>query len=137
MRLRGLAVPVTWAAWLLLAGGCPPSSSPEEELRLTLTGGTGTSVEEGIADVEIRDFEFDPKAVTIAVGQTVRWTNRGRYTHSVTSGGPGPAAGTLFDQDVSPGGQFELRFERAGTYPYFCRQQSTLMSGNSVTVVAP
>jgi len=38
--------------------------------------------------ITITDAGFDPPAATIAVGDTVRWTNRGAGMHAVTGGAP-------------------------------------------------
>jgi len=64
--------------------------------------------------VTIDNFKFDPKEVKIAPGTTVVWTNsRGR--HTVTSDDGSFDSGTLI-----AGQSFEHKFEKPGSYPYYC-----------------
>lgn len=82
-------------------------------------------------DVDIRDFEYQPASVTIAVNDTVRWTNRGAFTHTATSDTPGQ-----FDSgDLITNAQFPHTFMTPGTFAYHCFYHPT-MTG-TVTVVAP
>lgn len=81
-------------------------------------------------DVDIKDFEYQPASVTIAVNDTVHWTNRGAFTHTVTSDTPGQ-----FDSgDLITSAQFPHTFMTPGTYAYHCVHHPT-MTG-TVTVVA-
>lgn len=80
-------------------------------------------------DVDIKDFEYQPASVTIAVNDTVRWTNRGAFTHTVTSDTPGQ-----FDSgDLVTNAQFPQTFMTPGTFAYHCFYHPT-MTG-TVTVV--
>ncbi|MEX2102334.1 MAG: cupredoxin domain-containing protein, partial [Gaiellaceae bacterium] len=82
-------------------------------------------------DVDIKDFEYQPASVTIAVNDTVRWTNRGAFTHTVTWDTPGQ-----FDSgDLITNAQFPQTFMTPGTFAYHCFYHPT-MTG-TVTVVAP
>jgi plastocyanin len=83
-------------------------------------GGGGAEVsEEGIA--------FNPAEVTVAVGDTVTWTNNDSVPHDVTadsfsSGDPG---------GMAPGDTFEETFDEAGTFDYVC----TVHPGMEGTVI--
>lgn len=80
--------------------------------------------EEGVTDVAIRDFAFNPKTVTITVGEKVRWTNMESTAilHTTTSGNPGDAdEGELWDSgSMSSGGTFTHQFDEVGEFSYFC-----------------
>jgi plastocyanin len=83
-------------------------------------------------DVAIVDFAFNPAAITVAVGDTVRWTNAGAMDHTVTSTS-GPAT---FDSGVlGPGQTFAFIFTSAGEYGYHCQLHNT-MTG-TITVLSP
>jgi plastocyanin len=76
--------------------------------------------QEPAAQVEIRDFRFQPASVTVKVGTTLRWVNREKRTpHTVrfaaTAGAPVIESDLLFPDDF-----WERRFDRAGRYPYEC-----------------
>jgi plastocyanin len=67
------------------------------------------------ASVAIKDFEFTPATVTIAVGGTVTWTNNGPSTHTVA------ADDGSFDRGhLSQGKTFSHTFQTAGTFSYHC-----------------
>lgn len=69
------------------------------------------------AIVLIRDYKFEPAAIEIKVGQTVKWTNgEKRASHSIFFQGP-----TGFESDrLFPGDSWERRFDMPGTYLYTC-----------------
>ncbi len=99
-------------------------------------GGTSSS---NVVAVEIDDFAFVPKAITVRAGQTVRWTNRDFPPHTVTSGNPEDTdKGVLFDSGtLGVGKAFEYTFETPGTYEYFCTYHygHVTMRDATVTVI--
>ena len=78
--------------------------------------------------IEMRDNSFTPRELTVAVGDTVTWTNAGQAIHDavdVTSGEDAPAA---FDSgNILAGESFTFTFTEPGTYEYRC----TFHSGQS------
>ena len=67
------------------------------------------------ASVTIKDFEFTPATVTIAVGGTVTWTNNGPSTHTATADD-----GSFDSGNLSQGKTFSHTFQAAGTFTYHC-----------------
>ena len=69
--------------------------------------------------VQVRDFSFDPKSVTIQPGDTVRWivAPGSDRTHTVTARDGSFDSGKVFNRD---GATFERRFDTAGTWEYWC-----------------
>jgi len=79
---------------------------------LPLESDTPTSDAHAVA---IDNFSFAPTRAAIAAGTTVTWTNRDDAPHNVVS------TDRQFKSPVlDEGEQFSYRFERAGTYKYFC-----------------
>ncbi len=80
---------------------------------------------------------FNPKAVNIAPGDTVTWTNNDSVGHTTTSGTPsGNQTGTVWDSSsLSPGATFSHTFQQNGIFEYF-DQVHPWMTG-VVTVSAP
>lgn len=80
---------------------------------------------------------FDPPAITIRLGETVKWI-RTSLTHTVTSGaGSGdPDVGALFDAPLSGASpEFTYTFsDTPGVYHYFCRPHEADNMRGSVTV---
>lgn len=77
--------------------------------------------------VTVADITFVPAEVTINPGDTVTW-QWAAGSHTITSGIPACAnAGQLFDvPSDSSHPTFSYTFDRAGTYPYFCRPHVTM-----------
>ena len=65
--------------------------------------------------VTITDFRFAPSVVSIAVGETVTWTNDGPSNHTATATGGEFDSGTL-----QPGQDFSHSFGSPGTFSYIC-----------------
>ncbi|HEY8476628.1 MAG TPA: cupredoxin domain-containing protein, partial [Chloroflexota bacterium] len=63
----------------------------------------------------IVDGGYDPPVLTVAVGDTVTWTNADGRRHTVTA-----VDGSFDSGEVLPGGQWSFTPDRPGTFPYFC-----------------
>lgn len=81
-----------------------------------------------IVDVSIQDFFFSPTPVTIAIGDTVRWTNNGPSGHSSTSD-----TGIWDSGVLSVGQTFSFTFNTAGTYAYHCKIHTSMHGSVVVT----
>ncbi len=71
-------------------------------------------------------YNFAPTNITIATGDSIRWTNTGGQTHDVT---PGVKVGNATNNPVPPvwapaslalNGTFQAAFSNVGVYPYLC-----------------
>lgn len=67
-----------------------------------------------LVEVTIQGFSFNPGEVTIPVGTTVRWTNKGG-SHTVTADD-----GSFGSSTLSNGETYEFVFNTPGTYAYYC-----------------
>ena len=67
------------------------------------------------ADVKIDNFAFGPQTLTVDVGTTVTWTNRDDIPHTVVST-DGLFKSKVRDTDET----FSYKFEKSGTFTYFC-----------------
>jgi plastocyanin len=66
--------------------------------------------------VTMKDFEFQPKSLTVAAGTTVTWVNGGTKKHSAT------ADDGSFDTGLfAPGESKSVKFDKPGTFPYYCQ----------------
>ncbi len=86
-------------------------------------------------EVDITKFTakqwYSPSPITINVNDTVKWINNDTESHTVTSGlGGGMASAAtnskgkpdgLFDSGLfKPGSSYSLKFNKSGTFNYFC-----------------
>jgi plastocyanin len=67
------------------------------------------------AAVKIDNFVFGPQTITVPVGATVTWTNSDDIPHTAVST-DGVFKSKVLDTDE----KFSYKFEKAGTYPYYC-----------------
>ena len=84
-----------------------PAGTPKTTQAAATPGAQGASV-------EIKNFAFEPKTVTIKVGQTVTWTNQDSVAHTVTGDGG------IDSGDLSKGKSYSKTFDTEGTFDYHC-----------------
>ena len=77
-------------------------------------GGTPTTTSSGNT-VVIKNFAFDPAALTVNSGDTVTWVNQDTVPHQVASD-----TGEFESAVLSPGESYSHTFSTAGTHPYHC-----------------
>src|SRR6266480_3997855 len=112
MTVRRAAV--AWAATFIVACGL---------LALPLVAFAATS------PVTIQNFAYAPSAVTIAVGDSVTWTNRDAASHSAKFSDRSTAV-------LSQGQSGTLQFTVAGTFPYVCGIHGASMQGTIIVRAA-
>ncbi|MCE8017106.1 plastocyanin [Halomonas sp. MCCC 1A17488] len=97
---------------------------------LLLSGAAGA--DNGVVEVEMRDYGFHPAELEVEVGTTVRWANvEKRTSHDVYFHEEDLGSERLFPEE-----NWERTFDEPGTYPYHCRpHESRDMEG--VVVVVP
>jgi plastocyanin len=79
----------------------------------------------GVA-IKMQNIAFDPKAVTVKVGQKITWTNDDSTDHNVTAD-----SGADFKSDtIGKGATFEFTPDKAGTIKYEC----TIHPGMTATI---
>ena len=97
-------------------------------------GGSADAIQAGAEsthDVTIVDFAFDPSAITVTVGSTVKWTNMGSFTHSVTND-----ANASDRHNIDPGSVYTRTFTAPGSFTYHCSFHP-FMTGTIVVVQPP
>jgi plastocyanin len=67
------------------------------------------------ASVSIKDFEFQPRRLTVKAGTTVNWKNDGGSSHTVTADN-----GSFESPTLGGGATFSRKFTKPGTYRYHC-----------------
>jgi plastocyanin len=107
LRLLG----VVFALGLLFAA-CSDDSGDDD-------GGSDAASDDGGGDcgtaVCMQDSTFVPDSTTVAVGDSVEWTNLDGIAHTVTADDDAFDSGEL-DQD----GTYEETFDEAGEFTYHC-----------------
>jgi plastocyanin len=109
-----------WAACAAMAlGGCAgggPNVAATATYRLLAVA---EPCPQGVVTITVKDFAFEPAAVTVASGTTVVWKFEGDHPHTSTSDG-----GSAMPWDSTfkyRGDTYQLTFDRAGTFGYHCR----------------
>lgn len=104
-RSRGWILGLALAVALTVPLACSQHTDPMEP-----SGGE-------VVEIEIRNYEFSQPELHIEPGTTVRWKNTTNTYHTVTPDGHN--AWTQW-QTASEGQTFEVTFNVAGEYPYYC-----------------
>ena len=116
----------------------PPSSPTETPVPPTATAlpPTATAVPTPQPEaVSAEIVNFDNEDLTINVGTTVTWTNKGSVIHTTTAGAGSPSG--EWDSGVLNTNQtFPFTFDEVGTFPYYCTVHPSSSMRATVTVVA-
>jgi plastocyanin len=116
-RARSYAPGVASVAVAVLAALCLAGSASAAPADTGDAAAGGTSGPSGPTyRIEIHDFAFSPKELTVPVGAHIVWTNRDDEPHTVIS-----AAGAFKpSQALDTGDSFSAVLDKPGTYAYFC-----------------
>ena len=102
----------------LAAAGCGQLQQQLHQQRVELrhaSTAAASSSGGGVA-IKMQNIAFDPKAVTVKVGQKVTWTNDDSVDHNVTS----QSGETIKSDNFGKGGTFSFTPTKAGTINYVC-----------------
>ena len=66
--------------------------------------------------VKIDNFAFAPAEVTVHPGDTITWVNSDDIPHTVVS----QPIGTFRSRPLDSEDRYSFKFEKAGSYDYFC-----------------
>ncbi|HKR87081.1 MAG TPA: cupredoxin family copper-binding protein [Phenylobacterium sp.] len=102
MRFTPLKARLRTASFALIAG-----------LGLALAGQAAGAP--GAVQVTIKDFDFQPMAVSVPVGGSVTWKNLDGEPHTVTST-DGSFRSAALDEDDT----YTFKFSKPGVYSYIC-----------------
>lgn len=71
-------------------------------------------------EVQIKDFLYEPEAITVAAGTKLTFTNEDDAPHTATSG-ESPSSDGVFDTGIlSKGASKSVTVTKAGTFAYYC-----------------
>jgi len=93
----------TYYYWYL----APQKSAP------VITSGPAVS-DSARVGINITNFSFEPKEITVSTGMTVVWTDL-QGMHSVAADD-----GSFESEILNAGGRFEHKYEKPGVFPYYC-----------------
>ena len=113
MNMRRIVL-LLCAAGALAAAGC--GSSNNSSSTSTPAASSSSSSSSGGVAIKMQNIAFDPKSVTVKVGQKVTWTNDDSVDHNVTS----QSGETIKSQNFGKGATFSFTPTKAGTIKYVC-----------------
>jgi plastocyanin len=93
---------------------------------------TATATPATAPTLAIVDFAFQPAAVTVYRGETVRWTNNAALRSHTTTG----TSGMWDSGSLSPGQSYGVVFGTAGMFDYYCAIHPS-MSGRITVLDTP
>jgi len=123
------------ALFLAACAGSSPDSAPDTTVSApdTTVSAPDTTVSAPPSgepsEVSIENFQFGPGDLTVAVGETITWTNNeSGIPHDTTAD-----EGLWESETLRPGDQFEFTFTEPGTYTYFCSIHPNMKATITVT----
>jgi plastocyanin len=126
MNMRRIVLALC-AVVALAAAGCGGSNSSSTSSGSSSGASTAAaSSSGGGVTIKMQNIAFDPKAVTVKVGQKVTWTNEDTVDHNVTS----QSGETIKSDNFGKGGTFSFTPKTAGKISYVC----TLHPGMTATL---
>ena len=93
----------------------PAASTPASAPAASTAAACAESGTPGSVTVAIKDFAYDPSAITAKVGETVTFTNGDTASHTATLDD-----GTCDTKLIANAKSGSLTFSAAGTYPFHC-----------------
>jgi Icc protein len=109
--LSGNSPDAAFAAGEAAARAHASSSEP-----VAVGGPAAATASSAQGDVNIDNFAFSPKTVTVSAGSSVTWRNRDDVPHKIQSADNRFKASPLLDTK----GVYSVDFKQSGEYPYFC-----------------
>lgn len=92
-----------------------------EAIPVEFTGVVSLPEGSGVPGCEENNACYIPADISISVGDTVTWSNDDTAAHTVTSGLASEGPDGNFDSSLfMAGATYEVTFDEAGEYPYFC-----------------
>jgi plastocyanin len=104
------------------ASAAPPASAPAAAAACEETADPGDVA------VNVKDFAFEPTAISAKVGQVVAFTNTGAAPHTATLDD-----GSCTTPNIAAGAADGLTFSVAGSYPFHCAIHSQMKGTITVT----
>lgn len=95
------------------------------------------------AEVVMDGYKFVPQKVEIKRGESVKWTNKATLMHTVTGGedcAPNEKWGSsyIFPEKMKPKkSTYEMKFDKLGTYKFFCKPHCSDESMVGEVIVKP
>lgn len=76
---------------------------------------SGTAYTRNLHTVAIDEFTFKPRQTIVSVGSPITWENHDDVPHTIVA-----TDGAFRSGALDTGDQFSFRFDRVGTFDYFC-----------------
>ena len=112
--MKTLTISSFFVLFAIVAG---VAAAPAAFAEVTVSAPAGSSV----PGCEDTNECFIPEDVSVAVGETVTWSNDDTAAHTVTSGSASDGPDGVFDSSLFMAGTtFEATFDEAGSFEYFC-----------------
>ncbi len=119
-RLRGSILGLCAVGVVALSAcgnGVPEPSGSGPAGGGSTAGSAGASLGTAAVSIDATDqLQFSPTAQTAKVGQIVGWKNAGSVLHNVTF----DSESSLTDPALAPGGTWQVKFTKAGSYTFKC-----------------
>jgi plastocyanin len=105
----------------------PGASEPSASAAESADASPSSSETSSGVRVRIKNQQYDPTELTVAVGTEVTFVNADSFAHTVTEGEDGiPVADPIVDEEIERGQSAKVTFDEPGTYHITCRIHSSM-----------
>ena len=104
------------------------ASAPAEASAPAAGAACQETTDPGDVTASIKDFEFDPSAITAKVGQAIAFTNTGAAPHTVTLDD-----NSCTTPNINAGAADGVVFSAAGSYPFHCAIHTQMKGTITIT----
>jgi plastocyanin len=108
-------LPALCAVVALAVAGCGGGDDNSSSSSSSTPAASSSSSGGGVA-IKMANIAFDPKDVTVKVGQKITWTNDDSTDHNVTA----DSGADFKSKDFGKGATFDFTPDKAGTIKYEC-----------------
>ncbi len=128
-----IVVAVLAVGGVLLATKKKDSTMDNHNMANTGSSNSGSKPAEQTApdQINIKDFAFAPKTMTIKKGTKITWTNKDSAHHDITP--DQESADFMASKLLAQGESYSFTFEKAGTYAYHCSPHPYMKASIEVT----
>jgi predicted lipoprotein with Yx(FWY)xxD motif/plastocyanin len=96
------------------SGTTPAAQTPAPTAAASGPAASGQAAGQTV-QVDLKNFAFTPKTLTVAPGTTVVWMNSDSAAHTVTADD-----GSFDSGNLNQGATFKFTFSKAGTFAFYC-----------------
>lgn len=129
--IAALLAIIVLAVGLALVLGHKKTTDTSVPKTTTPSSNTSTTPTTTSSTVDIQDFAFSPKTISVKRGTTITWTNKDSAAHTVTF--DDATLSSASSGNMAQGDTFKHKFDATGSFTYHCAYHASMTAKVVVT----